>query len=106
MISGEAKLINQTITYDAIGQSVATESQTMIFVDESSITRAEWTDAGRNGFNPQICLITPFMNYDGQRFVEYKSKRYAIYRTYQRGDNIELYLELKGGHDGTSNQGN
>lgn len=106
MISNAAKLINQTTSYDNIGQPTHTESQTTIFVEEKSITRAEWSEAGRNGFNPEILLVTPFMNYNGQRFVEYKSIRYAIYRTYQSGDNIELYLEKKGGVGAVSTASN
>lgn len=97
MISGTAKLITKTYTYDSIGQAVETESYTEIFVEERSITRTEWAEAGRNGFNPSIELVTPFVNFSGQEEVEYKGVRYAIYRTYQYGDNIELYLEKKGG---------
>jgi len=97
MSSGIAKLVNSTISYDSIGQAVETETLTTIYVEELSITRAEWANAGRNGFNPETLLATPFMNYGGQRLVEYNGSRYGIYRTYQKGDNIELYLEKKGG---------
>lgn len=97
MISNTAKLVKLAYTYDEIGQAIESETLTEVFIEERSITRAEWAEAGRNGFNPSIQLITPFMNYDGQEEVEYKGIRYAIYRTYQYGDNIELYLEKKGG---------
>lgn len=97
MISGTAKLIAKTYTYDSIGQAVETESYTEIFVEERSITRTEWAEAGRVGHNPSIQLVTPYMNYNNQEEVEYKGVRYSIYRTYLNGDNIELYLEKKGG---------
>jgi hypothetical protein len=39
-----------------------------------------------------------FGDYDGERLLEYNGKRYGIYRTYHgRGDQIELYVERKGG---------
>ena len=97
MISNTAKLVNTTYTYDSIGQPVETETFTEIFIEERSITRTEWAEAGRIGHNPSIQLATPYMNYDGQEEVEYKGVRYAIYRTYQHGDIVELYLEKKGG---------
>ncbi len=97
MISNTAKLVNITYTYDEIGQPIEAETLTEIFVEERSITRQEWTEAGRVGHNPSIQLLTPFMNYGNQEEVEYKGVRYSIYRTYLNGDNIELYLEKKGG---------
>lgn len=97
MISGIAQLVNVAYSYDEIGQAVKAETLTEIYVEERSITRQEWTEAGRNGFNPSIELVTPFMNYDGQEEIEYSGVRYSIYRTYRTGDNVELYLEKKGG---------
>lgn len=97
MRSGVASLVNKTITYDSIGQAVETTTTTEIFVEEKAITRQEWAEAGRLGLNPEIQLSTPFMNYSGQTDIVYNGKTYGIYRTYQNGDNIELYLELKGG---------
>lgn len=97
MIANTAKLIALTVTYDSIRQPIYTESATEVFVEERAITRQEWFEAGRNGLNPVVELVTPFMNYNNERIVEYNGQRYSIYRTYRHGDNIELYLELKGG---------
>ena len=97
MNSGKATLISKTYSYDEIGQAIEAESETEIFVSERSITRQEWVEAGRVGLNPSIELVTPFMNYSDQEEVEYNGTRYSIYRTYKNGDNIELYLEKKGG---------
>lgn len=99
MISGTAKLISETITYDEIGNPVIEEVEREIFCTERAITRQEWTDAGRMGLYPQIELITPYSNYQGEEIVIYNNKRYSVYRTYRRGDDIELYLERKGGVD-------
>ena len=97
MIANTAVLIAQTVTYDAIGQPIPRETETEVYVEERAITRQEWAEAGRNGFNPVTELVTPFMNYNNDRIVRYKGQRYSVYRTYLHGDNIELYLELKGG---------
>lgn len=103
MISGIAKLVNETITYDEIGNPISAETYTEVFVTERAITRQEWSDAGRQGLNPAIELVTPFMNYSGQTQVEYNGERYSVYRTYRRYDDIELYLEKKGGTYGKAN---
>ena len=97
MISSVASLVNKTITYDEIGVATETEVLTEIYVTERAITRQEWAEAGRLGLNPAIELVTPVMNYGGQTEVVYNGVRYGVYRTYQQGDNVELYLEKKGG---------
>jgi SPP1 family predicted phage head-tail adaptor len=101
MSNGIAYLIGKTYTLDAIGQSIATETRTMVYVTEKSISRSEWYDAGQQGLNPSIQLSTPRCNYSGQREIEYEGRRYSVYRTYLNGDRVELYLELKGGTHGS-----
>lgn len=101
MIDGVATLISQQFSKDEIGQFIANESRTEVYVAESNITRAEFYNAGRQGLNPEIVLITPIVNYDGQRIVEYRGRRFGVYRTFTNNEDIELYLTDKGGIDGT-----
>ena len=43
-------------------------------------------------------------DYNGEPIVEYNGQRYSIYRTYiGKNDMIELYVERKGGTNGTAN---
>lgn len=97
MIADVAKLIRKYYISDAIGQAIEVEEAREIYVDVSSVTRQEWTEAGRMGFNPSIRLVTPYANYEDEDEVEFRRKRYSVYRTFVAGDNIELYLEKKGG---------
>ena len=96
-MSGIAYLIGKTFTSDDVGNRIPTETRRMIFTEEQSVTRQEWADAGRRGLNPAFLLMTDKVNYNGEDEVEYNDKRYGIYRTYERGDVTELYLERKGG---------
>jgi hypothetical protein len=67
----------------------------------NSVTRNEFFEAGRNGLNPEYVFRVFFGDYDGERIVEYKGKRYGVYRTYHgRNDMMELYAERKGGTNG------
>lgn len=92
-------LIAETYTQDNIGQQIATETATEVWAHLSSVSRAEWYAAGRDGLQPDFVAETPIANYDGQKIAEWRGKRYAIYRTYFRdgSDMIELYLEERAG---------
>ena len=96
-------LISQTYTTDVIGQRVATEKTNKVFGTLQSISRAEWTSyssTGRSGLVPAY-MVTVFMgDYNGESIAEYDGKRYGIYRTYERDDElVELYLEKKAGNE-------
>lgn len=96
------ELIPVTYSKDANGIQRATEGdprEVMCQVD--SVTRSEFFEAGRNGLNPEFVFRVFFGDYEGERLVEYRGKRYSIYRTYHgRNDMMELYAERKGGTNG------
>ena len=94
------KLISKELDQNDFGGFTAeSETEREIYGTVSSITRAEWYDAGRKGVNPEIVFATPIVNYCGETEAEYHGIRYGIYRTYlvQGSDMIELYLERKAG---------
>ena len=42
-------------------------------------------------------------DYEDESIIEYNGKRYAVYRTFfSKTDTIELYVERKGGTNGTA----
>lgn len=92
-----ANLIAETISMNEIGVPVSTETARQIYVFERSVTGTEWREAGRRGINAAVCLTTPRCNYAGEKIVEFNGTRYGVYRTYIVDENIELYLEEKGG---------
>ncbi len=99
-MDGVAYLILPVYENDSIGQSVpVSEKKTLIYVTEKSVTGQEWHEAGRDGINARFVLKTPYVNYNGESIVEYKGRRYAVYRTYhlENTDDIELHLEEKAG---------
>ena len=94
-------LISETRTQDDYGVWRTTETETDVFCQVRSVSRAEFFDGGRNGLNPE-CAITMFAgDYNGERTVKYNGSRYAVYRTYHaRTDIIELYVQREGGTNG------
>lgn len=91
-------LVNITYSADSIGQQTPTEVKTPVYASLSSISRAEWFDAGRNGMKPEYVFTIFEPDYNGQTIIEYDSKRYGVYRTYRgKNETLELYTESKAG---------
>lgn len=91
-------LIDNTYTYDDIGQEIASETEREVFCDMSSISRAEWYDAGQNSMKPEYKVTMFDPDYNGEEIAEYNGKRYVIYRTYRgKNETIELYLQRETG---------
>lgn len=91
-------LIRQAMTQDAIGQQVAAEVRREVFCDIVSVSAEEFFQAGRIGLRAQFRATVFAPDYSGEEVAELDGLRYGIYRTYlRRNDEIELYLERKGG---------
>lgn len=88
---------------DDIGQMVPHEKMRPVWATIQSVTRAEWRDGGQQGLQPQLMIVMPIVNYEGEQIVQIgdgeNAKRYGVYRTYlpNDSDTIELYLEKKAG---------
>lgn len=99
-------LIKTTRERDDYGRWKATETTNDVYVQVDSITRSEFYEAGRNGLNPEYRFRMFFGDYDGESECVFHGLRYSIYRTYlRRNDELELYVERKGGSNGTGNAG-
>ena len=88
-------LISQTITTDAYGNEVVQETETSVFCEVNSISQNEFFAAADTELNPEYRFTVFFADYNGEDVVKYNGQRYAIYRTYRTGDNLELYAERK-----------
>ncbi len=111
------KLIPTTQQKDSTGVLRTTEGTPReVFCHVRSVSRSEFYKAGRNGLNPAMIFVVFAGDYNEEELVEYRGKRYAIYRTYQVPDSgsglqksgmrsqydygpdyLELYAERKGG---------
>ena len=92
------KLVTETRTKNDRGQYVVTETLSDdILCEVVSITRMEWDGAQQRGYDAEVCLKVFFADYSGQRIAEWSGERFEIYRHYQDGDRVELYLGRKVG---------
>ena len=100
-------LIGSTKTQNAYGVWEETKTQKNVFCQVDSVTRSEFFEGGRNGLKPEFRFTMFSGDYDGEREVIFKDKPYSVYRTYHaRTDEIELYVERKGGSNGTQSGNN
>lgn len=92
-------LIGETYADDGILQKIPTETTREVFASVSSVSRAEWRSAGLSGLRPSFVAVMPLVNYNGEKLLEWRGVRYAVYRTYfsAGSDEIELYLEQRTG---------
>ena len=91
-------LIKEGFIQDDYGVPRPTEAARDVFCSVESVTRSEFFEGGRNGLNPEFRFTLFFVDYEGEQTVEYKGKRYGVYRTYYgKTDTVELYVERKGG---------
>ena len=94
------KLITLTITKDAIGQEVITETYTEAFAEKNGIQRTEFFTAGQTGIKPALMFKIREIDYNGEESLEFEGVTYKIYRTYPKGEMIELYCEFRSGVNG------
>ena len=95
-------LYSETVSYDSYGVAVKTPNTRQVFCKVDSVTGSEFFEGGRNGLNPEFRMTMFYGDYNGERVVGYKGKKYSVYRTYlAKTDIIELYVERQGGTNGT-----
>ena len=91
-------LISVEHDQDDIGQIVETETAVDVIATLRSVSLNEWTDAGQLGLSAQYQAVIWSFEYNGEEIVDIGDKRYKVYRTYDTGRHIELYLEEMVGH--------
>lgn len=91
-------LISETYIVDEIGQQIPQETRRDVFCNISSVSAAEWFEAGRSGLKPEYRATMFSYDYGHEKIVELDGVRYGVYRTYLgKNESIELYLESKVG---------
>lgn len=94
-------LLTSEYTQDAIGQWTKTSKETDVFATVSSVSMAEFYQAGMQGFKPDFRFTVWVTEYHDEEELVYNNKIYSIYRTYVRNDGrVELYVTERKGDEG------
>ena len=90
---GENTLCRKGAKVDCIGQAIDTALETRtIQCKVDSIGRGEWVTAQQGGYEAEIMAKVFSASYQGESLAQYNGKTYEVYRTFQSGDETELYL--------------
>lgn len=105
MIDTTIKLIAESITKNAYGAPISTETERKIYCQCRSVGRADFYDGMQAGLDQSYVFVTNPVNYQGEKLLEYNGKRYAVTRTYQASlDELEIYAGVKVGVEHGSDQ--
>ena len=87
-----ANLIKQTFTINTVGDSIAAETSRTVFVEFQSIGLKRKIDALATGLNVEFkLLLKDIAEYDDEKIIEYKGKRYNVKNVFIRDDQaVEL----------------
>lgn len=94
------ELVNVLTTYDSIGQPTPYETKTPVIAKMRNVSMSEWTSANQLGLSAEYQATIWSNEYERQEFADIDGMRYRIYRTYEVGDRVELYLERMVGYVG------
>lgn len=91
-------LVSTSYTIDAIGQTVATQTNQDREGRIGSVSASEVERAGQAGFKADYEAVIWSAEYNGEETAIYNGKSYQIYRQYMRSDGrTELYLGQRAG---------
>ncbi|MGL4523531.1 MAG: phage head closure protein [Bacilli bacterium] len=98
MFSDVLALLSSEYAQDDIGQQVEVITEKNVFCHKRSIPQREFFEAGRTGIKASAIFVINTLDYADEMKVAYNGKTYTIYRTYEKGEQIELYCEVRNGN--------
>lgn len=94
------KLISESKSTDAYGDTVIQETERTVFCKVASIGQKEFYQSQAVGLKPEIkFVLSDYFEYQNELVCEYNGERYKILRTYRNGLTLELtcYREVNKG---------
>ena len=97
MLNDVAELMQEQIIKTSLGQERKSFVPSEVFCEKKSVTRTEYFTAGQSGLRPSAMFKVHLLDYDQELYIRHEEKIYSIYRTFENGDFIELYCEVRSG---------
>jgi hypothetical protein len=82
---------------DENGNEKFEEVNTEVFGNIGNIGQREFAAASQMGLKPELMVEIWSFEYSGEEELKLGDRLYSIYRTYQKGDRLELYLTQRSG---------
>jgi SPP1 family predicted phage head-tail adaptor len=97
MYDAVIKLISESRTVDAYGDTITTETERSVFAEIKSIGQSEFYQAQAVGLKPEIkFVLADYLDYQNEKKLRYQGfneaaeEEYAILRTYRNNNLLEL----------------
>lgn len=85
------KLIAVAEATDDYGDQTPTETSVDRLAEIKSIGQSEFYQANASGLKPEIkFVLADYLDYEGQKTIEYGGVRYRVLRTFQTGKALEI----------------
>lgn len=97
MLNDVAELLQEQIIKTSLGQERKSFVPSEVFCKKKSVTRTEYFTAGQSGLRPSAMFKVHLLDYDQELYIRHEEKIYSIYRTFENGNFIELYCEVRSG---------
>ena len=86
-------LVNSVKEEDEIGNVITSSFQlTKRYAKKQSVRTNEFYSAVETGLTPSIEFVMKRLDYDGQKELEYKNKRYSVIRTIDPKNKYDIVL--------------
>lgn len=94
------KLIKQTPSIDAYGETIAVETSRTVFCEVQSVGMREHYEAFAQGLKPSLVFVlADYYDYENEQIIEFNSVRYSVERTYVKGASIEITVTEDNGNE-------
>ncbi|MEK5081150.1 phage head-tail adapter protein [Solibacillus sp. FSL W7-1436] len=97
MFKDVIQLVGYSIELDEMMQEVKTPYERQVFANKRSVSQTEFFNGGQGGLKPQYQFEIRLSEFNGESELVHEGKTYSVYRTYENGENIELYSEVRVG---------
>ena len=96
-------LISVTITETESGSYIESKTSKQVFADKKSVRQSEFYQAAQAGIKPEIVFVIRYIDYAGERLLEYDNLEYSVIRTFLASDEmIELVATRTVNREGES----
>ena len=86
-------LVREAPAAHGIFEAGVSETATQVFCQVESVSRTEYWHALQNGLEPSYVLrISEYADYNGEKLVIFRGRRYRVLRTYVTEHAIELTI--------------
>jgi len=89
------KLVSVEIAKDELRQEIQSKTEREVFANKRSVSQSEFFNAGLGGMKAQYAFDIRLVDYEGENSLIFNEREYSIYRTFEKGENIELYCEVR-----------